>query len=215
MDNIVQVLSFKDMDDIISKFDGIVIVLCTSKKHKYKTQKKNFFKDSVKAKDCMFVYIEQENFENKDIFSSEQFPLYIFFHSGRNVHSVHNHISDSILPIITYIRLLMKAIEEEELAKETNKVANQTSNKDISSPKSLQSPSVQKSENNENNEENKDPDILPEEKEEITKRLIETKKNIAELEQLESLVRLKKLKALQDFDNKDSQNSSKISSDSD
>ncbi len=207
MNNIVQVLELNDMNDIVKKFQGMVIVLCTSRKLKYKQQKKNFFKDSVKAKDCMFVYVEHENFKTSNSLPEDQFPLYVFFHSGRQIQSLPAHTETSVLPVITHIRLLLKALEEEELEKAKSNNATQEKDETKREENSVSPKKAVKQENT------KEADITPEEKEDITKRLLETKKNMEELEKLENLVKFKKLKALQEFEDKQDKSSSSSESD--
>jgi hypothetical protein len=208
--NIYQVISLNHMEDIIAKTsDKIIVVLCTSRKFQYKKAKKNLYSDSRIAPDCLFVYIEYENFESGNKIPLESMPLFMFFYRGERLHLLNNSNETSIISHIAYLQKVIVAMEKEALENE-EKELTEVKKAEIVEKKKLSN--IEKVSDIINTDKVK-PSISSVESsgspyDEIKDKLVNTNGQMKELEQLERLIELKKLKALQDFDNKESKSES-------
>lgn len=177
------------MEDVIAKnANKLVIVLCTTQKLKYKTAKKTLFADSLKFPECLFIYIEYENFKPENRIPLHSMPLFMFFYNGERMHIINNSTEGSVASHIIYLQKMIIALEEEKQIQQQE--LEQKEEKSLTNLKS------EKSETSHN-----DDKILKE-------KLLQTNEKYKELEQLEKLIELKKLKALQEFSDKEKKSDS-------
>lgn len=214
MNNIYQVLSANDVNEILSKYpDKLIITLCTSKTLKYKESKKRLYAESINKPECIFLYIEYENFTSQTTLPLDNMPLYIFFYQNERMHTLNNFNEISITKHIDYLQNIITAIIDDN----NNNIIQQENNIDIDD---------NKNKNNKNNDDKQNIfDNIKKSNKEISKhneessdeensnkyikdKLLKTNKKYKELEQLEKLVELKKLKAIQEFENNEKEVSS-------
>ena len=188
--NIYQVLSSEMMDKVIKDHTNkIIAVLCTSRRLGYKRTKKNLYKDSLKDKDSLFIYVEQENFEIENKIPETILPFVAFYYNNEQMHIITNFTESSMLHNLKELKILIKADKLEKMKQsETNSRICETI-RPMGETKTKET--VEKTDSDSKHV--KDNEM-------IHKRALETQERLKELEQLEKLVKLKKLNALQHLD---------------
>ena len=190
--NIYQVLSSDVMDKVMKDhLNKIIIVLVTSRKLSYKRTKKNLFKDALRDKESLFIYVEHENFEIENKIPENILPFLAFYHNNEQLNVVTNFRGSSVSNNVTELKMLLRAKAEVMVNKDKTNESLEHSNKD----------------NKKDNKSEESPT-----KGTIHKRALETQERLKELEQLEKLVKLKKLNAIQCYDVDQSDKSKSASS---